>query len=103
MPTIVDLPDFATKPPSARALGLEPMTTSDLRQDDGEHERPAVEDVLDCRVSTEKLETGDARDEEVDGDDRAPWVEAPGVDRGGSQEDRGESRQQELQTRAGVG
>src|SRR5437870_10196 len=60
---------------SAEILGL-PLAHQ-LRESDGEDEAAPVEEVLDEGLDAEDREAGDAGDEEVDGDGRAPRVEAP--------------------------
>src|SRR5947199_270145 len=75
----------------------------ELRESDREHERAAVEELLDERLHTEQLQAGDAGDEEVDGRDRADRVEPPGNDRRRAQERRSERRQQKAEAGRRVG
>src|SRR6478735_607557 len=75
----------------------------ELRQDHGDDQRPAVEELLDVLLGAEQLETGDAGDQEVHGNQRAPGVEAADPEHGRTQEAGGERRQQERRAGDRVG
>src|SRR5438552_10786066 len=86
---------------SAEILGL-PLAHQ-LRERDGEDEAAAVEEVLDEGLDAEDREAGDAGDEEIDGDGRAPRIEAPRRDARRSEKGRREGGEQEGQARERVG
>ena len=56
--------------------GARVAPAGELRERDGQHERAAVEELLDEGLHAEQLQAGDPGDEEVDGRDRADRVEA---------------------------
>src|ERR1700722_13283546 len=64
-----------------------------LGQRDGDDEGAAVEHLLDERAETQKDETRNPGDQEIDGDGRAPRVETSWRDAGRSKEGGGEGRQ----------
>src|ERR1700733_14415087 len=64
-----------------------------LGQGDGDHERAAVEHLLDERAEAQKDEACDPSDQEIDGDRGAPRIETPGRNARRSKEGGGESRQ----------
>src|SRR5215210_8107459 len=66
-----------------------------LRERHRQHERAAVEHVLDPRLDTQEGQPGDPRDEEVDGDERSPGVEPARDDAGRAEKRRRERGQQE--------
>src|ERR1700693_148116 len=64
-----------------------------LGQRDSDHERAAVEHLLDERTEAQKDEACEPSDQEIDGDRGAPRIETPGRNARRSKERGGESRQ----------
>src|SRR5262249_5520164 len=64
------------------------------RHGDGEHERPAVEDLVDPARQARELQADDPGLQEVDADQRADRVELARLDDGGAEEYGGEGGQQ---------
>jgi hypothetical protein len=64
-----------------------------LRQSDGDHQGAAIEHLLDERAETQKDETCNPGDQEIDRDGRAPRVETSWRDAARSKEGGGERRQ----------
>src|SRR5580704_162566 len=64
-----------------------------LGQGDSDHERAAVEHLLDERAEAQKDEACDPSDQEIDGDRGAPRIETPGRNARRSKEGGRESRQ----------
>src|SRR5262249_38843580 len=76
------------RPGSSGGPGLGRLASSrrQLRDDDCDHERPAVEQLLDIALDAEELEADDPGLQEVGGDERAPGIEPSGLQRGSTQE-----------------
>jgi hypothetical protein len=55
------------------------MTAYELRQGNGDHQGAAIEHLLDKRAETQKDETCNPSDQEINGDGRAPRVETSGA------------------------
>src|SRR5271156_2960813 len=64
-----------------------------LRQRYSDHEGAAVEHLLDERAEAEEDEACDPSHQEIDGDGRAPWVEAARHNAGRTQKGGSEGRQ----------
>ncbi len=73
------------------------------RQRHRDHQRAAVEELLDEVLDAEQLQSGDPGHQEVHRDEGADRVEAPGPDRGRAEEAGRERGQQERLRRGGVG
>ena len=69
---------------------------------DGDQQRHAVEQRLDAEGAAELLDAGDADREDGDADERAPDIDAAGLDRGRAEEGADQGRQQVFEADAGL-
>src|SRR5512146_2930699 len=88
---------------SGSLLSFRRLLRDEAGEGDRDHERGAVEDLLDPRRGSGQLEAGDAGDEQVERDERPERVEAAGLDRGRAEEGGGVGRQQVVRPDRRVG
>ena len=69
---------------------------------DGDEQGDAVEHRLDPEGAAELLDAGDADREDGDADERAPDIDAAGLDRGRAEEGADQGRQQIFEADAGL-